>query len=597
MKREVAATNAATPVQSPNLVGLVRRARSILDQNPHIPLTELKHVLADNQPVGDSVASVPLASKQLQANLDAANARIRELEAQVEQLSSRAPPSLVSAALERDGCLLAVEGLQREALLLQWWQMALDSDCELMHTIGAQPNEGGLGSVRAQQLWAFQQASADCLRHAENLSSSVSSGTQLGEVGLKLQHASEASRKCIALASQILPVHRNEVVPQLQLKLRDHGLLRGGPVDNTRHRKALSLLESGQPQLARAAQELLMQDEQLQSYRRRVLFEGESNPVGSHGQRAHKLAESIPPVRSACEELTARLEALCQQAVESCDTLGAEGPESASTASRCAELTAAANAATKAMDSAVLVGQRLNRTLQDALTPLFPDQPLQPPLHREMADAHDSTMRTAGTLCAQMAQLFRLVSEALKGSTSTQPSPVRPSQQRLPSPSQQPLLSPSQQRLPSPQRQGCSSGAPGEPSKGSGLRLRDQLLASPSNPKASSPARVSSIFQHQLHPSPIAHHTDVPIEHTHQGARALLKSEPTAPDSQMAGSAAGEEPTTSHTAPPISLESLVMGLREDLKHDVLASQTKLGLSPDGKALPAPTSEVQANNPS
>ena len=78
-------------------------------------------------------------------------------------------------------------------------------------------------------------------------------------------------------------------------------------MDSARHRKALALLDSSEPQLAHAAKELLVQDEQLKSYRTRLFFE-EQLPMGTmcHGERAHRLAESIQPVQGVCTELSAR---------------------------------------------------------------------------------------------------------------------------------------------------------------------------------------------------------------------------------------------------------------------------------------------------
>lgn len=132
-------------------------------------------------------------------------------------------------ALEGDSmdiCLLMVEALQRESVLLQWWQMALMSDVTLLAVSqGKQPQGGvrswqdGLGNIKTQQLWALEQAISESAANAEKLSNSVGKPLDLGRVGILLDRASGSARDCIALASQVIPVHQSHVVPALQRAL------------------------------------------------------------------------------------------------------------------------------------------------------------------------------------------------------------------------------------------------------------------------------------------------------------------------------------------------------------------------------------------
>ena len=85
---------------------------------------------------------------------------------------------------------MTVEALQREALLLQWWQVALKSDVQLIAGLnGVEMQPGiGLGNVNSQQLISFEQAAETCAGNAENLSKSVNTSTVgIGELARQLE--------------------------------------------------------------------------------------------------------------------------------------------------------------------------------------------------------------------------------------------------------------------------------------------------------------------------------------------------------------------------------------------------------------------------
>merc|ERR1712070_1248633 len=136
---------------------------------------------------------------------------------------------------------------------------------------------------------------------------------------------------------------------------------------------------------------------------------------------------------------------------------------------------------------------------------LFPKTAAQQSIQREMAGSHEATIKTAGTLCAQMAQLIRLASEALKGRSAPVQAP-----QTLPKAPESGACSPSnilihgyapprddtekeapENREPSPEHK--LSGSPG-PTSGPASRdkpLREQLLASSVSPVKSNHREIT----------------------------------------------------------------------------------------------------------